>query len=61
MTDWLKEIKNFNDAAVNTSVETFEEIQKEISRIQFHTDLPQKTKNEMMVGLEKKLEALQID
>lgn len=59
MTDWMQEIKNFNDAAVNTSVETFEEIQKEISRIQFHTNLDQKTKNKMMVGLEKKLEALQ--
>jgi hypothetical protein len=55
----MQEIKNFNDAAVNTSVETFEEIQKEISRIQFHTNLDQKTKNKMMVGLEKKLEALQ--
>ena len=41
-----------------TSVKTYEEIQKEISRIQFHTDYNQKTKNRMIVELEKKLEAV---
>jgi len=39
-----------------TSVKTYEEIQKEISKIQFHTDFNQKTKNRMMAELEKKLE-----
>ena len=41
-----------------TSVETYEEIQKEISRIQFHTDFNQKTKNRMIVELEKKLDGV---
>ena len=38
---------------------TYEEIQKEISKIQFHTDFNQKTKNRMIVELEKKLEGVQ--
>ena len=41
------------------TVEKYEEIQKEISRIQFHTDFNQKTKNCMIVELEKKLERVQ--
>ncbi len=35
---------------------TYESIQTEISRIQFHTDFDRKTKNRMICKLEKQLE-----